>query len=93
MDELKKQLLKFLKSNFIDLALKKLLATGGVRAWLVKYLASHLFDELVAPVILYTIRKGQLVYDKKTGAVIIGKINHAKENDDERAYTSSISDV
>jgi hypothetical protein len=96
MDAFKKQLIKFLKGEFVKLALKKILgsvAFGGFKGWLVKFIATELFDQLGEPIIRYAIRKGQLAYDKAAGEITIKKVERAKENNDEDAYSDSISNV
>lgn len=96
MDAFKTQLIKFLKGEFVKLALKKVLgsvAFGGFKGWLVKFIATELFEELGEPVIKYSIRKGQLLYDKAAGEIKVKKYERAKEEGDEDAYSDSISNV
>jgi hypothetical protein len=96
MENLKIQLIKFLKGEFLKLALKKILgsaAAGGFKAWLVKYIATELFEEVAEPLIKWQIRKGMLAVDKINGSIKVKKYEKAKEAGDESTYTDVIGSV
>jgi len=96
MDAFKIQLIKFLKGSAVKLTLKKVLgsvAAGGFKAWLVKYIATELFEEIAEPLIKLAIRRGRLVYDKADGALKVNKYEKAKEAGDESTYTDTIGRV
>jgi hypothetical protein len=93
---IKTYIINFLKSEAIKLALKKILGsalTGGFKAWLIKLIISELFEEIAEPVIRLAIRKGQLVADKTSGKIKIKRIERAKNEGDEDAYSRNIGSV
>ena len=90
------QIISFLKGEFIKLALKKVLgsaAMGGFKAWLVKFIATELFEEVAQPIIEMSIRKGFYVYDKIDGHIKVKKIEKAKESNDRDSYRRNIGGV
>lgn len=90
------QVISFLKGEFIKLALKKILgssAMGGFKGWLVKFIASELFDEIAKPLLELSIRKGFLVYDKIEGHITLKKVENAKKDHDKSDYLKHISGV
>ena len=92
----KKVLINFLKEKTVKLALKKLLgsaAAGGFKAWLVKFVIIELFEEVAEPLLRLAVRKGLLIYDKIDGNIKVKKIEEAKDDNDEDAYTSTIGRV
>ena len=93
---LKTYIINFLKSEAIKLALKKILGNavaGGFKAWLIKLIITELFEEVAEPVIRLAIRKGQLVVDKTSGKMKVKRIERAKDEGDEDAYTRNIGSV
>ena len=93
---IKTYIINFLKSEAIKLALKKLLGSplaGGFKAWVIKLIITELFEEVAEPVIRLVIRKGQLVVDKTSGKIKVKRIERAKNEGDEDAYTSNIGSV
>lgn len=93
---MKAAILRILKSEFIKLALKKVLGNslaGGFKAWLIKFIAKELYEEVAEPLIKYAIRKGMLGYDKVEGAIKVRKYEKAKEDHNEDGYTTTISNV
>ena len=92
----KKYLIDFLKGSAVKFALRKILGSavmGGFKAWLVKFIVSELFEHVAQPVILLSLRKGLLFYDKTQGKIRVKKIQKAKEEGDEQTYDSNIDDV
>ena len=89
-------LINFLRDAIVKLALKKLLGNvmaGGFKAWIIKYIALELFDEVLEPLLRLAIRKGMLGVDKIDGAIKVKKITRAKYEDDEATYRNTIGDV
>ena len=85
-----------LKDVAVKIALKKLLGSvlaGGPKAWIIKFIVSELFEEIVEPLIKLSIRKGLLLYDITEGKITIKKITSAKEQGDSDAYRRNVSDV
>jgi len=92
----KKYLIDFLKGSAVKFALRKILGSavmGGFKAWLVKFIVTELFEQVAEPLILLSMRKGLLFYDKTRGKIRIKKIQQAKEEGDENTYDSNIDDV
>lgn len=92
----KKYLIDFLKGSAIKFALRKILGSavmGGFKAWLVKFVVTELFEHVAQPIILLSLRKGLLFYDKQKGKIQVKKIAKAKEEGDEQTYDSTIDDV
>lgn len=86
---LKPKLLAWLKGKFVTAAIKKILgsaAMGGFKVWLVKYVASEFYEELIEPIFKWGIRKGLLVADLREGSVRLKKINEAKDENNADEY-------
>lgn len=84
------------RRNWLQLLLKSILGSAkaaGFKLWLVKYISEHLFDELFKPLIEAGVRAGALKVDKIHGALIIKKVNKAKEEQNEEDYRINISRV
>lgn len=91
-DTLKAKGIALLKSKFVTFALKKVLGTavaGGFRAWLVKYLATELFEEILEPSIDFIIHEVEEKADKISGKFKNKKLNQAIEDQDDEAYDSA----
>lgn len=96
MKNLKIQLINFLKGSAVKFALKKFLgsaAAGGFKAWLIKLIVTELFEEIAEPLLKLALRKGHFIYDKIDGEIKLKKIERAKNEEDEDAYTRNIGDV
>jgi spore maturation protein SpmB len=96
LQSLKPAINKFIKGEAIKLALRKILGSStasGLRAWIIKFIASELYEELFKPILLYGIRKKMLIIDKSTGALIVNRVQRAKDEGDETSYTDTISDI
>lgn len=88
--------LNYAEKFFVDWALKKVLGSalgGGIKVWLVKTIATKLFDEVAAPVLRLAIRKGYLFYDIQRGKILIKKVMDAKEEGRKEDYYKYLSDV
>lgn len=73
--------------------LKKFLLTGGIKGWISKYVANHLFDELVKPAVLYSIREGNFIINTAKGHIKVTHYEEAEENGNEDDYLDHISSV
>ena len=90
---IKSQIIKFFKSKFIKLALKKILGSvivGGPSGWIIRYIASELFDELALPVIKYAFRKTEYAVDYIEGKILIKKLEAA---DNESEHNTAIDNI
>jgi len=84
---LKSALIKWAKTKAVTLALKKILgsaAMGGFKAWLIKYIVSELFEELVEPMMKLAFRKVGYLYEVKRGERTLKRIENAQDVDDWR---------
>ena len=73
--QFKKQLFKILESAALKAVLKKLvISSGGLKAWIISFLVSELFDEILIPLMNLSIRKGELYYDMQKGKVQIRSV-------------------
>lgn len=89
-------ILNYAEKFFVDFALKKILGSalgGGFKVWLVKTIATKLFDEVAAPILRAAIRKGYLFYDIQQGKILIKKVMDAKEEGRKEDYYKYLSDV
>jgi hypothetical protein len=94
--KVKEIIISHLKGAAVKAALKKVLGSssaGGFRGWLVKFITVELFDELAAPVIKFSIRKGFLIYDKIDGSFKLKKINKAKDENNTNDYWDNIGSI
>jgi len=94
--EVKSLFIKTLEKAVVKTALKKILGSavmGGFKAWLIKFIATELFEHVAEPVIRLAIRKGQLIYDKTDGNLKLKKIREAKDEDDTDTYWDTIGDI
>lgn len=90
---LKAALITFLKDTFVKTALKKLLgaaASGGVKTWIIKYIATELFEEVAEPIMKATFRKVGYIYEVSKGEHILKKVKNAKDSDSWHDATGSV---
>jgi len=93
---LKAKLFALLKSKFIKLVIKKVLgsgAMGGFKVWLVKLIATELYDEIGEPVLHFLFHEGEQGASKLKGKYIIKKMKKAREDGDAEAYDNASDDV
>lgn len=93
---LKKTIFDQLKGAGVKLALKKLLGTaamGGFKAWIVKFIAEELIEEIGIPVANWILQKGGQVIYRSQGKIFVKRIDDARENNDSEAYDDVIDDV
>ena len=87
---------KWLRGEWVKLALKKILgsaAMGGIQGWIVAYVAEYLYDEIAVPVMKYLIRKGLFYYDVEQGKIEYKRLEEAKKEEDESTYDDVIDNV
>ncbi len=87
---------KWLRGEWVKLALKKILGTaamGGIKGWIIIYLAEYLYDEVAVPVMQLLIRKGLFYYDVNQGKIEYKKLSQAKNDKDEDTYNDIIDKV
>ena len=88
--------MELLKDKLVKAALKKILGsavTGGFKAFVIKFIAVELFDEVALPFFKFLRRNGFLQIDKTTGKVTMKKVERAKVEHNEAAYLNNISNV
>ena len=54
---------------------------------------SHLFDEVIEPILKFSFNGVQFIYDKEKGKILAKKISQAREDDNHDDYNSSIDDI
>lgn len=86
-------LLNLLESRLVKMILKRLLISGGIKTWLIKFLASEVFEEIVEPLVAELEEQGHLFYDRTKGKIRAKKIRDARQSGNEQDYNSSIDDV
>jgi hypothetical protein len=85
-----------LRGQFVKLMLKKLLGSsmaGGFRAWLVKFIAKNLYDEIAEPLVKAVLRKAHYKYRVREGRVIIKKLEEAEQRGDNEDYDRIVNDL
>lgn len=97
MDKWKDIIINLAKKGFLEFVVKKVLgvalSVGGFKVWLVKYLATELFEEVAEPVARLLIRKGQLAYDKIDGNIKINKIVESVDEENSDDYWDTIGSI
>ena len=92
----RQMIIDFLKKKTVTLAIKKILgsvAMGGLKVWLIKYIFTHLFEEIAEPLLKLGFRKAGYLYDKVNGNIQVKKLKEAQENNDEDAYDDVVTDI
>ena len=93
---LRDQVINFLKSEFIKLALVKILkstALGGFRTFAIKFIAKNLFEEIAEPLIKAGLIQAGYYYNKVEGKVLIKRLEEARRDNDQGAYDTSVDDI
>ena len=89
---LKSWTIRILKDKFLKFVLLKVVgsaAAGGPVAWVIKYIATEVFDEIGKPFIQAFFRELGYGVDKIDGAIKVEKLEKAKEENDQEAYDSA----
>tara|TARA_R110000787_G_scaffold5686_6_gene20541 strand:- start:5419 stop:5718 length:300 start_codon:yes stop_codon:yes gene_type:complete len=77
-------LIKFLRDKAVKQILKAVLGSvkaGGIKVWIIKYIATELFDEVAKPFMQYVFRRAGYTYDVKKGEHVLKRIEDAKDID------------
>lgn len=91
--KLKEPILSVLESEAVKFALKKLLGSlliGGFRAWAIKFVVEHMFEELAKPLIDLSFRKIGYTIEVKNGEQILVKIANSGSVSDWDDATNSL---
>ena len=94
--DIMKPIIDFLEKKFIKTILKKILgnaAMGGFKVWLVKLIATELFDEIGKPLIQAAFFQAGYAYDRIDGKITAKKIREAREEGNEADYNSHVDDI
>jgi len=89
----KTALIKVLRDKAVKSVLKSVLGSasaGGVKGWIIKYIATELFDEVAKPFMQYVFRKAGYVYDVNQGDHTLKRIENAETRDD---WRTSVNDA
>ena len=87
---------EYLGGQAVKLALKKILGSstaGGFRGWLIKLIATELYEEIGEPIVELAMRKGGYVYNKVDGKVKVRKLREAQSENNEDAYDDISTDI
>ena len=85
---------KFLKDKVVKTALIHLLGTtAGWKAWILKFIVTELFEEVVEPMIKALFREIGHGVDKAEGKRKFQKIQEAMREEDPSKYDSAVDDV
>lgn len=93
---LKQSIINILKGGFITLALKKLLGTalgGGIKVWIIKTIATELFEEIGEPLIHFFFNEAEYQADVIEGKLNVKKLEKAKDENDQGTYDSAADDT
>lgn len=96
LQAIKKIVIEQLKGAGVKLALKKFLgsaAIAGPKAWVIKFIAENLFDELMKPLLQAGVTYIGYRLDVVHGKNVIKKLNDASEANDGQAYDDATDDV
>lgn len=77
----------------IKWAVTKTAAGAGFKAWLIKEIAEHLYDEIGEPVVKAILAKAGYLYTKVEGTVIVNKIEEAKNENNQADYDTNMDDL
>lgn len=87
--------ISFFKGEFFKFTLKKLLGSAvaaGPKAWIVKVIASWLYDEIGEPVIELVLRKAEYRYYRLDGKIKIRRLRKAEHGTNEE-YDDAMDDL
>lgn len=93
---IKEALINFFKQNAIKFALIKLVKSGGAlgfRTWLVKFIVTHLFEEVAEPLIRAGLIQVGYYYNRIDGKILVKKLEEAKRDNDQGAYDRTVDDI
>jgi hypothetical protein len=90
---LKQFLLDQLKGAFVKTSIKLFLNSGaglGFKAWVIKFVATELYEEIGEPVAKAAMLQVGYLYDRHEGRVIVQKF---KEAENGQAYDDAVDDI
>ena len=79
--------------SIIKWVVTKTAAGAGFKAWLIKEIAEHLYDEIGEPIVKAVLAKAGYLYTKVEGSVIVKKIEEAKNENNQSDYDSNMDDI
>lgn len=77
-------LLKVLEEKLVKAAFKKLIISGGLKGWLVKFVIGELVEEADEHLIEPLLRNINLLKDSSDGSKVFGRIHNAETRDEWR---------
>lgn len=86
-------LIKFLRDKAVKQILKAILGTakaGGIKVWIIKYIATELFDEVAKPFMQYIFQRAGYAYDVRQGEHTLKRIENAQDVD---AWSDSVDNA
>lgn len=90
-------LLKYLYSNTVKLALKKILRSavaGGFRAWIIKFvIKEYIFKKALEPIVKAAFREAGYIFHVVEGNHNLKKVEEARENGNQTEYDSAMDDL
>ena len=92
-NKLKNAIIDILQKKVITLALKKLLGAavlGGFWGWVISYIAKHLFNEVVIPLVEKAFIEFEFIYDVKEGKKKLKEVRNVKNSNE---WRTSVSDI
>ena len=89
-DHIKNIIVFFLEKQAVKVVLKKLLITGGFKAWIITFVVKELIEEMDEHLIEPAFRKVGYVSDKLEGAKVYKRVNNAKNVED---WVDSTADI
>lgn len=79
-----------LKTAIVQQIVFKIIGSiGGFRAFIIKQIVSHFYDEVADAVAEY----GGYIYYKIDGEINFKKLEKAKKDNDEKAYDNAVNDI
>ena len=87
----------FLKDKGVKSLIKYILKAtaigGGIKAWIVKELVEYFYEEIGEPVAKAILAKGGYIFAKVDGAIIVNKIEEAKDENNQAEYDAAMDDL
>lgn len=65
----------------------------GLGPWIAKHLAEKFAEDIAIPVTKYTVNMSGYYYNRVEGKTYIGRLEEAKEENDEAKYNSTVDDI
>lgn len=84
-EQLKAALIKIFRDKAVKAILKAVLGSaqaGGIKGWIIKYIATELFDEVAKPFMQFVFRRAGYAYDVNQGEHTLKRIENAQDVND-----------